>query len=162
MAHGARPENGVSTRAWWLFLALGVIWGPALRNWRPLLAFTLVEISGPWWLARHESVSADEETPARGRGSCFALKTTVTAGIAHCTAAPAFTIPAPKNDVRLPSPVHWRASSLGQPVGHASEVADARILAATAPCGRFGFICRINAATPATCGEAIDVPLIQT
>ena len=27
MAHGARPENGVSTRAWWLFLALGLIWG---------------------------------------------------------------------------------------------------------------------------------------
>jgi hypothetical protein len=105
----------------------------------------------------------DEETPARGRGSCFALKTTITAsGIAHCTAAPAFTIPAPKNDVRSPSLVHWRGSSLGQTVGHARKVADSRIFAATAPCGRFGFICRINAATPATCGEAIDVPLIQT
>lgn len=23
---------------------------PALRHWRPLLAFTLVEISVPWWL----------------------------------------------------------------------------------------------------------------
>lgn len=81
----------MSPRAWWMFLALGLIWGipyllirvavadvspvfvafartcigallllpiaiargevrPALRHWRPLLAFTLVEISVPWWL----------------------------------------------------------------------------------------------------------------
>src|SRR6185436_20493810 len=81
---------------------------------------------------------------------------------AHCTAAPAFTTPAPKNDVRLPSLVHWRGSSLGQTVGHARYVADWRIFAATAPCDSFGFICRINAATPAAWGEAMDVPLIQT
>jgi len=42
------------------------------------------------------------------------------------------------------------------------KVADERIFAATAPWGRFRLAERISAATPATCGDAIDVPLIHT
>ena len=49
------------------------------------------------------------------------------------TAASAFTIPAPKNEVCPVPPVHWRGSSAGQFAGHASGVADARSSAATAP-----------------------------
>ena len=45
--------------------------------------------------------------------------------------------------------------------GHAIEVADERSNAATAP-GMPGCFGRISAATPATCGEAIEVPLIHT
>lgn len=103
MAQRARAESGVSSRAWWLFLALGVIWGipylliriavadvppvfvafartfigallllpiamanggvrPALRHWRPLLAFTLVEISVPWWLLGYAETRINSST----------------------------------------------------------------------------------------------------
>lgn len=93
----------MSPRAWWLFLALGVIWGipyllirvavadvppvfvafartfigalillpiavakgevrPALRHWRPLLVFTLVEISVPWWLLGYAETRINSST----------------------------------------------------------------------------------------------------
>jgi drug/metabolite transporter (DMT)-like permease len=103
VAQRACAESGVSPRAWWLFLALGVIWGipylliriavadvppvfvafartaigalillpiaavkgevrPALRHWRPLLAFTLVEISIPWWLLGYAETRINSST----------------------------------------------------------------------------------------------------
>jgi drug/metabolite transporter (DMT)-like permease len=103
VAQRACAESGVSPRAWWLFLALGVIWGipylliriavadappvfvafartfigallllpiavgkgavrPALRHWRPLLAFTLVEISVPWWLLGYAETRINSST----------------------------------------------------------------------------------------------------
>lgn len=93
----------MSRRAWWLFLALGVIWGipyllirvavadmppvfvafartvigavlllpiaasrgalmPVLRRWKPLLAFTLVEISAPWWLLGYAETRINSST----------------------------------------------------------------------------------------------------
>ncbi len=78
------------------------------------------------------------------------------------TAPRAFTIPAPKNDICPGPPAHCRGSVAGQSAGQDSGVADERSNAATAPCGIPGYIWRMSAATPAACGEAIDVPLIHT
>ena len=78
------------------------------------------------------------------------------------TAPSAFTMPAPKNDVLPAPPTHCRGSAAGQPTGQVSGVADDRTRAATAPWGMFGYFDRMSAATPATCGDAIDVPLIHT
>ena len=58
--------------------------------------------------------------------------------------------------------MHWRGSESGQVSGHDIGVADEPISAATACCGSDGCSPRMSAATPATCGEAIDVPLIHT
>jgi drug/metabolite transporter (DMT)-like permease len=93
----------MSRRGWFLFLALGVIWGmpyllirvavasvdplvvafgrtligaaillpmalhrgelrPALRRWKALVAFTLVEISGPWLLLGHAETKLNSST----------------------------------------------------------------------------------------------------
>jgi hypothetical protein len=71
-------------------------------------------------------------------------------------------MPAPKNEFLPVPPLHWRGSSAGQLAGQPSGVADERSSAATAPIAMFGCTCRISAATPAACGDAIDVPLIQT
>src|SRR5215468_8622662 len=82
---------------------------------------------------------------------------------AQCvTAAAALTMPAPKNDVFPEPPWHCRGSSAGQFAGHDSGDAEERTSAATAPAGMFGCWPRISAATPAACGDAIEVPLIQT
>lgn len=108
----------MSARAWWLFLALGVIWGipylliriavadvppvcvafartcigallllpialargevrPALRHWRPLLAFTLVEISAPWWLLGYAETRINSSTA----GLLIATVPVLTAGL---------------------------------------------------------------------------------
>lgn len=118
MAHRAGAEVVVSPRAWWLFLALGLIWGipylliriavadlppvcvafartcigallllpiavargavrPALRHWRPLLAFTLVEISAPWWLLGYAETRINSSTA----GLLIATVPVVTAGL---------------------------------------------------------------------------------
>ncbi len=93
----------MSRRAWWLFLALGLIWGipylliriavadmppvfvafartlvgallllplaasrgallPVLRRWKPLLLFTLVEISLSWWLLGYAETRINSST----------------------------------------------------------------------------------------------------
>lgn len=108
----------MSARAWWLFLALGLIWGvpylliriavadlppvcvafartctgallllpiaiargavrPALRHWRPLLVFTLVEISGPWWLLGYAETRINSSTA----GLLIATVPVITAGL---------------------------------------------------------------------------------
>jgi hypothetical protein len=72
------------------------------------------------------------------------------------------TVPAPKNDVLPVLPVHCLGSSAGQSAGHGVDVADDRRSAATPPDGMFGYFERMSAATPAACGEAMDVPLIHT
>ena len=77
--------------------------------------------------------------------------------------------PFPKNEVLPLPPVQWRGSSTGQfgklggqVVGQESGVAVERTAAATAPCESCGCRSRISAATPAACGDDIDVPLIHT
>jgi drug/metabolite transporter (DMT)-like permease len=118
VAHCARAKDLVSPRAWWLFLALGLIWGipylliriavadlppvcvafartsigallllpiaiargavrPVLCQWRPLLAFTLLEISGPWWLLGYAETRIDSSTA----GLLIATVPVLTAGI---------------------------------------------------------------------------------
>lgn len=108
----------MSARAWWLFLALGLIWGipyllirvavadlppvcvafartligallllpiaamrgelrPLLRYWKPLLAFTLVEISIPWWLLGYAETRINSSTA----GLLIALVPVLTAGL---------------------------------------------------------------------------------
>lgn len=108
----------MSARAWWLFLALAVIWGipylliriavedvppvwvafartcigallllpiaaargevrPALHHWRPLLAFTLLEISGPWWLLGYAETRINSSTA----GLLIATVPALTAGL---------------------------------------------------------------------------------
>lgn len=108
----------MSRRGWWLFLALGLIWGipylliriavadlppvfvafartgigallllpvamlrgellPALRHWRPLLLFTLVEISVPWWLLGYAETRINSSTA----GLLIALVPVITAGL---------------------------------------------------------------------------------
>lgn len=93
----------MSDRAWWLFLALGLIWGipylliriavvdlspvfvafartligallllpvaasrgallPVLQRWKPLVAFTLVEISLAWWLLGYAETRINSST----------------------------------------------------------------------------------------------------
>lgn len=112
----------MSRRGWWLFLALGVIWGipyllirvavmemspvfvafartligaalllpiaasrgqlkPVLRHWKALLAFTLVEISGPWWLLGHAETRINSSTA----GLLIATVPVLTAGILALT-----------------------------------------------------------------------------
>ncbi|RDZ26163.1 DMT family transporter [Lysobacter silvisoli] len=108
----------MSRRGWWLFLALGLIWGipylliriavgelppvfvafartgigallllpiammrgelrAALRHWRPLLLFTLVEISVPWWLLGYAETRINSSTA----GLLIALVPVITAGL---------------------------------------------------------------------------------
>jgi drug/metabolite transporter (DMT)-like permease len=108
----------MSRRAWWLFLALGVIWGipylliriavadmppvfvafartligallllplaasrgalrPVLRRWKPLLVFTLVEISAPWWLLGYAETRINSSTA----GLLIATVPVLTAGL---------------------------------------------------------------------------------
>lgn len=108
----------MSRRAWWLFLALGVIWGvpyllirvavadvspvtvafgrtligaalllpiaaargelrPLLSHWKPLLAFTLVEISIPWWLLGYAETRINSSTA----GLLIATVPVMTAGL---------------------------------------------------------------------------------
>jgi len=112
----------VSRRAWWLFLALGVIWGvpylliriavadmppvfvafartligallllpvamsrgelaPVLRHWKPLLAFTLVEIAVPWWLLGYAETRINSSTA----GLLIATVPVLTAGLLALT-----------------------------------------------------------------------------
>jgi drug/metabolite transporter (DMT)-like permease len=112
----------VSRRAWWLFLALGVIWGvpylliriavadmppvfvafartligallllpvamsrgelaPVLRHWKPLLAFTLVEIAAPWWLLGYAETRINSSTA----GLLIATVPVLTAGLLALT-----------------------------------------------------------------------------
>ncbi len=112
----------MSRRGWWLFLALGVIWGipyllirvavmemspvfvafartligaalllpiaasrgqlkPVLRHWKALLAFTLVEISGPWWLLGHAETRINSSTA----GLLIATVPVLTAGMLALT-----------------------------------------------------------------------------
>ena len=70
-------------------------------------------------------------------------------------------MPAPKYVV-LPGPPKQRARFGLAGSGHAMGVAVDRTAAATALELQPGWFSRINAATPAACGDAIDVPLIQT
>lgn len=127
MAQRARAESGLSPRAWWLFLALGVIWGipylliriavadvppvfvafartfigalillpialakgevrPALRHWRPLLVFTLVEISVPWWLLGYAETRINSSTA----GLLIATVPVLAAGLAALSGREAF------------------------------------------------------------------------
>lgn len=108
----------MSARGWWLFLALGLIWGipyllirvavadlppvcvafartligallllpiaamrgelrPLLRHWKPLLAFTMVEISIPWWLLGYAETRINSSTA----GLLIALVPVLTAGL---------------------------------------------------------------------------------
>lgn len=112
----------MSRRGWWLFIALGVIWGipyllirvavmemppvfvafartligaalllpvaasrgqlkPVLRHWKALLAFTLVEISGPWWLLGHAETRINSSTA----GLLIATVPVLTAGMLALT-----------------------------------------------------------------------------
>lgn len=112
----------MSRRGWWLFLALGVIWGipyllirvavmemppvfvafartligaalllpiaasrgqlkPVLHHWKALLAFTLVEISGPWWLLGHAETRINSSTA----GLLIATVPVLTAGMLALT-----------------------------------------------------------------------------
>lgn len=112
----------MSRRAWWLFLALGVIWGipylliriavadlppvfvafartaigalllvpialsrgqllPALRRWKPLLVFTLVEISAAWWLLGYAETRINSSTA----GLLIATVPVLTAGLLALT-----------------------------------------------------------------------------
>ncbi len=112
----------MSRRGWWLFIALGVIWGipyllirvavaemppvfvafartligaalllpiaasrgqlrPLLRHWKALLAFTLVEISGPWWLLGHAETRINSSTA----GLLIASVPVITAGMLALT-----------------------------------------------------------------------------
>jgi len=50
---------------------------PALRHWRPLLAFTLVEISGPWWLLGYAETRINSSTA----GLLIATVPVITAGL---------------------------------------------------------------------------------
>ena len=127
MAQRARAESGLNPRAWWLFLALGVIWGipylliriavadvppvfvafartfigalillpiaiakgevrPALRHWRPLLAFTLVEISVPWWLLGYAETRINSSTA----GLLIATVPVLAAGLSALSGREAF------------------------------------------------------------------------
>lgn len=112
----------MSRRGWWLFVALGVVWGipyllirvavmemppvfvafartligaalllpiaasrgqlkPVLQHWKALLAFTLVEISGPWWLLGHAETRINSSTA----GLLIATVPVLTAGMLALT-----------------------------------------------------------------------------
>jgi drug/metabolite transporter (DMT)-like permease len=112
----------MSRRAWWLFLALGLIWGipylliriavadmppvfvafartligallllpvaasrgallPVLRRWKPLLVFTLVEISLSWWLLGYAETRINSSTA----GLLIATVPVLTAGLLALT-----------------------------------------------------------------------------
>ena len=112
----------MSRRAWWLFLALGLIWGipylliriavadmspvfvafartligallllpvaasrgallPVLRRWKPLLAFTLFEISLSWWLLGYAETRINSSTA----GLLIATVPVLTAGLLALT-----------------------------------------------------------------------------
>ncbi len=75
----------------------------------------------------------------------------------YSTASSAFTMPAPKKEF-WPGPPTQRSSLSGHGRGEADEAS----IAATALPDRFGKASLISAATPAACGDAIDVPLIHT
>src|SRR5688500_1903114 len=122
LAHRAGAEGPMSRRAWWLFLALGVIWGipylliriavadmppvfvafartligallllpvaasrgallPVLRRWKPLLVFTLVEISLSWWLLGYAETRINSSTA----GLMIATGPVLTAGLLALT-----------------------------------------------------------------------------
>ena len=63
-----------------LLLPIAVMRGevrPALRHWRPLLAFTLVEISAPWWLLGYAETHINSSTA----GLLIATVPALTAGL---------------------------------------------------------------------------------
>jgi hypothetical protein len=81
-------------------------------------------------------------------------------------AVSAFTSPAPKNEVCPDDPPTQRERSSPGPSGcqfggHAIGVAVRRAAEATADGDQLGWSWMISAATPVTCGAAIEVPLIH-